>query len=137
MDAAQTFAQINWLAVIVATIVSFALGGLWYGPLFGRVWMAETGIRKDSPGNISTPVLFSIVFLLTLVIAISLAMFIGPNADVSFGVFAGFMAGFTFVAMSLGVIYLFERRSFRHWAVNAGFQIALFTVMGAILGAWR
>jgi hypothetical protein len=28
-------ADINWLAVLVAAVVTFVLGGLWYGPLFG------------------------------------------------------------------------------------------------------
>jgi hypothetical protein len=33
-------ADINWLAVLVAAVVTFVLGGLWYGPLFG---MANSG----------------------------------------------------------------------------------------------
>jgi hypothetical protein len=34
---------INWLAVLVAAIATFVLGGLWYGPLFGRIWRAAEG----------------------------------------------------------------------------------------------
>ena len=38
---------INWLAVIVATVATFILGGLWYGPLFGRMWMAASGMTDE------------------------------------------------------------------------------------------
>jgi hypothetical protein len=47
------------------------------------------------------------------------------------------MAGATFVAMAIGVITLFEFKSFKYWAINAGYQIVFFTVAGAILGAWH
>lgn len=38
--------QINWLAVIVATIVYFALGALWYSPVaFGKPWQLVSAWR--------------------------------------------------------------------------------------------
>ena len=41
----------NYLAVLVAAISSFMLGGLWYSPaLFGRAWNAENGGEKP-PGH--------------------------------------------------------------------------------------
>ena len=38
--------DINWLAVIVAAVATFVLGGVWYGPLFGKIWRAADG-RPD------------------------------------------------------------------------------------------
>ena len=40
---------VNYLAVLVAAIVSMVIGGLWYSPLlFGNVWMKLSGItQKD------------------------------------------------------------------------------------------
>lgn len=128
--------QLNWLAVIGAAIAAFPLGALWYGPLFGNVWMTATGITKEGAGQTSMPAVFGGALVLNLIIAASLAMFIGAEAGWAFGLFAGFMAGFTFVAMALGVIYLFESRSLKLWAVNGGYQIVVFSVMGVILGAW-
>jgi len=136
MDASATFANINWLAVIVAALVPFAIGAVWYGPLFSKPWMALTGLSKDSPGQNSMALTFGTTALLNLVIATSLAMFIG-GGDWTFGLFAGFMSGFTFVAMAFGITYLFESRPFKLWAINAGYQTIMFTVMGVILGAWH
>jgi uncharacterized protein DUF1761 len=129
-------AQINWLAVIVAALAPFAIGSLWYGPLFVKPWMALTGIKRDTPGQNSMALTFGAAAVLNLVVAASLAMFIG-GGDWSFGLFAGFMAGFAFVAMAFGVTYLFESRPFKLWLINAGYQTVVFSVMGVILGAWH
>jgi hypothetical protein len=64
-------------------------------------------------------------------------MFIGSTGSLQDGLFAGFMAGFTYVATAFGIAYLFEFRSLKLWAINAGYQVVVFSVMGAILGAWH
>ena len=132
----MVLAHINWLAVIVATLVPFAVGSLWYGPLFAKPWMALTGIKPGTPGQNSMAVTFGTAAVLNLITATSLAMFIG-GGDWSFGLFAGFAAGFTFVAMAFGITYLFESRPLKLWLINAGYQTVVFTIMGAILGAWH
>ena len=41
---AEITANVNWLAVIVGAVVAYALGWLWYGPLFGKTWSGGLGI---------------------------------------------------------------------------------------------
>lgn len=137
MDAAQAFAHIHWPAVAVAAVAGFPLGALWYGALFGRPWMALTGITVDDTRKASKGRVYGTTLLLNVVIATSLALFIGAQAGMQGGLFAGFMAGLTFVATSMGITYLFEFRPVGLWAINAGYQVVAFSVMGAILGAWH
>ena len=137
MDAGQTFSHINWLAVAVAAVVGFPVGALWYGPLWGKTWMAATGITQERARQANMAKIYGTTLLLNLVIATSLALFIGEMSTLADGLFAGTMAGFTFVAMAFGITYLFEFRPFRLWAINAGFQVIVFSIMGAILGAWH
>ena len=137
MDASQVVSHLNWLAVVVAAIVGFPLGALWYGPLFGKAWMAATGITAERAKQANMVKIYGTTLVLILVFSVSLAMFIGPNSTLQDGLFAGFMAGFTFVAAAFGITYLFEFRSFKHWAINAGYQVVVFSVMGIILGAWH
>ena len=137
MDTSLAVTHINCLAVAVAAIAGFPLGALWYGPLFGKAWMAETGITKERARQANMVKIYGTTLLLNLLIAASLAMFIGPTPNLKYGLFAGFMAGFTYVAAALGITYLFEFRSLKLWAINAGFQVSVFCVMGAILGAWH
>lgn len=132
----NALANINWLAVLVAALAGFAIGGLWYGPLFGKAWMREAGMTDEKMKSANMPKIYGGALLLNLIAAWSLAMFIGAG-DLHFGVFAGFMTGLTFVSMALGVTYLFEHRSLTLWLINAGYQTVIFTVMGAILGAWH
>ena len=42
----MVFSEPNWLAVVIAAVVSIVLGFLWYGPLFGKTWMRMTGHTK-------------------------------------------------------------------------------------------
>lgn len=129
----------NYLAILAATVSSFMLGGLWYSPgLFGRAWMQEMGFTDESlKARGSIGLIMGVSFLLELVMAFNLAAFMGAQASLSFGLFAGAAAGFGWVALSFGVTYLFERKSLRLFLINAGYHGVAFTVMGAILGAWR
>lgn len=136
MNAAAAFGEINWLSVLIAGISTFVIGGLWYGPLFGKAWMKEFGFTQEQLKSRKPAVVFGVSFLLMLIAAVNLAMFIGPQADFSYGMTAGFFAGLGWVAMLLGVIYLFEMRSFKAWLINAGYCIVSLTTMGTIIGAW-
>jgi len=69
--------------------------------------------------------------------AFNLAVFLGPDATLGFAVAAAFAAGFGWVALGMGVTYLFEARSFRLWLIDAGYHAVSFTIMGLILGLWK
>ncbi len=129
----------NFLAILVATVSTFLLGGLWYSPaLFGRAWMQEVGLTEEkckAQGGVGR--IMGISFLLELIMAFNLAAFIGAKASFGFGAFAGAAAGFGWVALSFGVTYLFERKSLRLFFINAGYHGIALTIMGAILGAWH
>jgi hypothetical protein len=135
MDAPSALAGVSWLAVLVAAFLTFVLGGLWYGPLFGRPWMRASGVTDEQARQGNMPLIFGLSFVLQLLAAFALDMFIG-EAGAGFGVFAGAMTGLCFIATAFGVVYLFEQRPFAHWAVNSGYHVVSYTMMGAILGAW-
>ena len=136
MDIVSAFANINWLSVIVASISSFLVGGIWYGPLFGKGWMHAFGFTESDLNTRNMPKVFGLSLLLAFVAALNLELFIGVNADMSYGLIAGFLAGFGWVATLLGILYLFENRSFKAFLINAGYCILALTLMGGILGAW-
>ena len=128
---------LNFLAILVAALSSFAIGGLWYSPtLFGKAWMAENGLtEQDAPKNMG--MIFGATFVLSLIIAFNLAAFIGGEATFAFGLLAGALAGIGWVAAAIGILYLFEQKSMRLFLINAGYHAVTFTVMGGILGLWH
>ena len=136
MDLATAFENINWLSVIVASISLFFIGGIWYGPLFGKSWMVEFGFTLEDLKKRSVPKTFGLSLVLAFIASLVLEFFIGKDADTLFGAMAGFFAGFGWVATLLGILYLFEMRSMKAFLINAGYCIVSLTLAGTILGAW-
>jgi hypothetical protein len=135
MDPATAFLAINWLAVLAASVSAFVIGGLWYGPLFGKAWMDITGITEEMMAQRNQIMIFGFSFVLNVIMAVNLAMFIGAEAGIVFGVAAGFFTGAFWVSAMLGVFFLFEGRPLKLFLINGGYATVSLTVMGTILGA--
>lgn len=130
--------HINYLAIAAAALVYFAIGGLWYSPiLFARVWLREAGLSEARAQQAPLARTFGLSALAALVMAFNLSAFLGGKATLAFGLLAGAATGLGWVAMALGVIYLFEQRSLKLWLINSGYQVLAFSAMGALLGGWR
>jgi len=128
---------VNYLAVLLAALSAFLLGGLWYSPaLFASRWMALTGQSEERLKSGNMAVIFGGAFLLNLIAAWVLAMFLG-TMPLQYATLAGLSVGLCWVATSLGVNYLFERRPLGLWLINAGYFVLQFTAMGAIIGAFN
>ena len=130
---------INWMAVLVAAVSNFLLGGLWYSPLlFYKSWARENGFTDEDVKKRNMPKIFGFAFLWSLVMSLNLAMFLNDKkTDTAWGATAGFLAGFGWVAMAIFIIGLFENKSTRYMLINAGYMTLSFIIMGLILGAWR
>lgn len=131
---------INWLAVLVAAVSMFLLGGLWWSPaLFHRQWLEANGFTEEQiEAGANPPKTFGFSFLFALVMSANLAMFLNdPSTTVAFGAMAGFLAGFGWVAMGIGIVALFEQRPWKYVLINGGYMTVAMTLMGTILGAWR
>jgi hypothetical protein len=98
--------------------------------------MTEFGFTLEDLEKRNTLKTFGLSLLLAFMAALILEMFIGAEADLVFGMMAGFFAGFGWVATFLGILYLFEMRSLKAYGINAGFCIVSLTVMGIVLGSW-
>jgi hypothetical protein len=129
---------LNPWAILAAALSTFILGGVWYSPiLFARPWMEGAGLSEEDVKNGNMSRILGGAFVLSLVMAANLAAFLSGPPNLVWGMTAGALAGFGWVAMALGVIYLFERRPLKLFLVNAGYQVVAFVVMGAILGVWK
>ncbi|MES2005115.1 MAG: DUF1761 domain-containing protein [Bacteroidota bacterium] len=130
--------SINWLAVIVAGISSFMVGGIWYSPsIFGKTWMLENKLSDSQIQEGNKGKIFGFTFLFSLVMSANLALFLqGSQTDLGRGMAIGFHAGvFTFCAITIHS--LFELKSWKLILINAGYSVVSLTLMGAILGIWR
>lgn len=138
MECSISFSEINWLSVLVATVVAFAIGGLWYSPLlFSKTWVKELKISEESINNANMPLVFGTAFLLNFISAVVLDLILGTGASFKTGLFTGMIISIVFIASSLGITYLFSRKSLKLFLIDAGYFVIFYSVMGAILGAWN
>ena len=126
--------EVNWIAVIAAAVSAFVLGGLWYGPLFGKKWMALVGLSEEQARSGSPAMIFGGAFVLSLVAAFVFAMFLGPKPGIEFATAAGFAAGLCWVAATFGINYLFARKPLALWLIDGGYATLLFTLYGLLIG---
>ncbi|MEG3050887.1 MAG: DUF1761 domain-containing protein [Thermomonas sp.] len=133
----MTFEGINWLAVLVAAVSAFMLGGLWYGPLFKNAWCRENGIDPNCPPNGHPAKIFGTAFVAALIAAIAFAVYLGPAPNLHVALHAGFVIGIAYVATSFGINYAFAGRSFKLWLIDGGYHTLQFSLYGLVLGLWH
>jgi hypothetical protein len=125
--------RVNYVAVFVAALSSFLIGGLWYSPiLFARAWMRESGLDearlKQRVGAV-----FGGAFVMSFITAWNLALMLGENATIAWGASAGALAGIGFAATSLATVFLFERKTWMLILIDGGYLAVSFTVMGTVI----
>ena len=132
------FSTLNIWAILVATLSTFVIGWLWYGPLFGKAWMSATGLSEEQLQQGNMGKIFGFAFVFELIMAFNLAVFLNdPSIGLQEGGFYGFLAGFGWIFFALAVNALYEQKSWKYIFVNGGYWVITFTVMGLILGAWK
>jgi len=124
----------NWILWLIATVTTFVLGGLWYGPLFGKAWAAASGIdlheKQGHPARV-----FGISFVFAAIAAGAYIHIVGFSDDVLMSTLHGAGAGFAFAATSCGINYQFANRSFRAWLIDGGYHTVQFALYGLTYSA--
>ena len=127
--------EVKPLAVIVAGLSGFVVGGLWYGPLFSKPWMTANNFTLDDLKRDFSPIkAYGTALVCSLVAAYALAAVLGSGIDPMNGAWIGLLVGLAWVATSFATSYAFERRSNTLLMINAGYHVIEFAVMGAIIG---
>ena len=135
---------INYLAVLVAAVVIFLLGGLWYSPaLFAKRWIALQGRTIDEEKEKAAAAgaaNYIQVFLCGLVISYVLSVIIDTFANqpltalrgAEIGALVWLIAG----ATSYGTA-LFSFKPKALWVIDTGFNLVSMVIAGALLAVWR
>ncbi len=128
----------NYVAIIVAGIIAWVLGAVWYGPIFGKAWQQETGITDEEAQKGNMPLIFGTSALLMMIMMFGMTRVIQAHQEINFvhGAFHGMMIGLFFAACSMGINYLYQRKSIKLWLIDAGYQVAFLALGGGIMAWW-
>lgn len=130
--------DINYLAVVVAAILSMLIGAVWYAPqVFGAQWMKLIGKKeKDLQESGSTGyVIAGLGFLLIAYVMAHFVQYAGSNT-LTKGLETGFWLWLGFVATTFAINCAFSLHPQKLWAIDAGYYLACFLVIGALLATW-
>jgi len=137
--------SLNWLAILVAAISTMILGFIWYSPLlFAKPWTREMGYDLNDKAKMdemrkSAGPAYGGSFVASLISAFTLALILhGLQAQsLQFGLMASFHIWLGFVATVQFTGALFAKQSMKLFAINTGYQLVCYLVMGTILVLWK
>jgi hypothetical protein len=140
--------MINWWAVIVSAVVSMIIGSIWFGPLFGKKWMEIMGVQNASEEEKkkmmkSTGMLYALQFILSLLTLYILAHYIAgwqPQPGAMGGITNALWIWLGFIMPTLAGNAMWsgkpKKLAWSMFWINAGYNLVLYIVFGAILGGW-
>ncbi len=126
--------QVHLWAVIVAVVAYAVIGWLWYGPLFGKRWLAAIGMTKEQLGNQWMAMVYGIIvslfkaYFLDRVVTLTGVTSIWGAMLSAFWVWFGFILTYELIQM------IFEKRKSALVTLNLGFELVWFLVAGALIG---
>ena len=133
--------EINLLAVIVAAVVHFGLGGLWYSPLlFGKAWMKAIGMdpsdQETLKGGATRGYIITFVGILVMAYVTAHMVDFAHATDIGTGLQTGFWLWLGYIATFSLTGIAFEGKSFKLYALNNAYQLVGLLVMATILTVW-
>jgi Protein of unknown function (DUF1761) len=135
----MTFAGINYLAVVIAAVVGFVFGGIYYHVL-ADAWMKALGVTKKSMSKKASHTPLVITIIAELIMAWVLAGLVGHlgpgQVTVQNGIVSGAFVWLGFVATTLVVNNAFGMRKPKLSVIDAAHWLVVLLIMGAIIGAF-
>ena len=130
--------HLNHMASLVAALIQFFLGALWYSLFFAKPWMALTGHTPGERPKGAIVAMFS-SFIGGLILSLVLAHVVAWSGvgTVGWGAVIGFICWLGFIAAPLLSETLYEKRPYRLFAINSGYWLVSLLISGALLAVWQ
>lgn len=130
--------HVNYLAVIVAAVVTYIIATIWYGVIFRKAWSQLTGIADMKPAAMNIVLVFVGSLIMSYVLYHSITFgnhYVGTSGSGG-GLMGGFFSWLGFVAPVTLSTKLYEKKPWGLWLLDNGFWLVSLLVMGLILSAW-
>ena len=131
------FGDLNWLAIVVATVAWFAFSAIWYSvPPLSSAWMREAKVTPGEGPPLVTLLIPTFIgyFVTTIVIAL-LARAIGAT-ELMDGLKLGIVLGVGFGVISALVVQIYEQKGGSYWLINGINAIIAYSIVAVIVTVW-
>ena len=132
--------NLNWLHVLVAALAYFALGAIWYGPLFSKPWVKGHNIDANGPdAKKGVGVLMALSFVAFFVITFAAAVILTiVHAEVaSHALKWGLFLGGAIAAPVIVINHLYLKKPIIIHVIDALYHVVGITIACLILVLWR
>lgn len=125
------------LSIGAAAAVAAVLGLIWYAPFgFGDSWLDAIARQRAAYGDPLGAMLGSFTALVVSAVALGVVLRAAGVATAGAGAWLGLLAS-VLVGASLLADYLFHALPLSLFAIQLGYRVAYFVMMGALLAVWR
>lgn len=137
---------INYWAILVNVVLAMVLGFLWYGPLFGKKWIAsmgwteaqvQEGMKRGMQKSMALMAIGSLIMSFVLSHSLVFASTYLGESGVGAGLMTGFWNWIGFVAPVLVGAVAWEGKSWAWWCITAGYYLVLLCLMGVMFALWK
>jgi hypothetical protein len=134
--------DLNWLAIVIAFVVAFIAGAVWFGPktFFPIWWKAMGRTPEEQPGSDNMLLIFGSTALAAFVQTVTVASVIyfvgmsGTEINGLSGAMIGFLLGVGIAAASSLSHRLFGGHGFKVWIIEVGSDVLNLTLVGLVIG---
>ena len=129
--------EIKYMAVALAALISFLLGFVWYGLLFGETWAAAAGVpMEQGQQQMLLPMMGEYVITFLRAFGIACIMKLAGNSDISGGFRTGIFVSIFFIITSQAGVWFWQGK-LNLFLIDGSIQCISAIVMGMIIGFWE
>ena len=134
--------QINYLAVLVAALVTVFIGAIWYSPLmFHKFWVKAHGHSEEKIEEMRKTAgkafLVSLPCYMVMALVLSVFALYTDSTTAMQGVSLGFLVWIGFFATLGLTAHMFSEKPLSTYLLDAGYQLVYIVTMGVIVAVWR
>lgn len=131
----MVFSAVNWLAVVVAAVVAWLFGAVWYMAL-SKPWLKAAKLDPATMSKSKLPFVISFIaeLIMALVVALVVGAMTGGEPALTAGLVFGFVLWLGFVATTLTANHRYENFGWDLTLIDGGHWLGVLLIIGAVIG---
>lgn len=132
------FGDLNWLAVVVATLAWFVFSAIWYSlPPISAGWQKAAKVDANEGASVVVLAVPTLIGYFVATIAIGMVVAAVGAGTLDQGLALGIVLGLAFGTVGALVTQLYEQKGGWYWIINGVNSIIAFSMVAVILALWN